>query len=101
MPVYPYTTKASASFRDDDRALIAASLWIRVGFAGLLVCVGAAASFAHGRPYLWGAIAAIAAGCSIVWFSWRRANALLKLIDEPDTPARREESVDIANPRPA
>jgi hypothetical protein len=80
---------AAAAVGNNDRMLIAASLWLRLGFVGLLACVGAVVALARGWPHALGAIAVIAAGSWLVSFSWRRVNATLGLIDEPgpDTPA--------------
>ena len=89
MTIYSHEGIAAACIRDDDRALIAASLWLRLGFVGLLLCVGAVVALAQGWPHVLGAIAVIAAGSWLVLFSWRRANGALGLIDEPgpDAPA--------------
>lgn len=80
---------AAPAVSDNDRMLIAASLWLRLGFVGLLACVGAGVALAQGWPHALGAIAVIAAGSWLASFSWRRAHATLGLIDEPgpDAPA--------------
>jgi len=85
--IYSHEGIAAACIRDDDRALIAASLWLRLGFVGLIVCVGAVVALAQGWPHVLEAIALIAAGSWLVLFSWRRANAALGLIDESDPDA--------------
>lgn len=81
MTNYSHEAFAAAPFPSNQRALTAASLWLRLGFVGLLVCAGAVTTLAEGWAHALAAIAAIVAGGWLTVFSWGKAHATLLRVD--------------------
>ena len=104
MAIYSYEGVVTAYVADDHGELIAASLWLRLGFVGLLVCVGAVAALVQGWPHALAAIPLMAAGGWLAAFSWRKAHAALVRLDAPGAEvapanARRESTLGALVPR--